>query len=126
MVSSDRPTVGTSRKIGLQRYLWPGLARIRIFDDLIQSIVQPLCRDVGRVATFRQYLRHGYRRDRNRLLCESFPQKYGDNRESENTRKTQDNCNEQLPTCSERLCDPLPCRTFVASNPARRSFFRSR
>jgi hypothetical protein len=73
-------------EIGLQRNLWPVLSRMRIFDDLIQSVVQPLRRDVGCVAAFRQHPRHAYRRDRNRLLHEGLPQKYGDYRESKNTR----------------------------------------
>ncbi len=60
----------------------PVLSRMRIFDDLIQGIVQLLRRNVGRVAVFRQHLRHGYWHDRNSLLCESLPQKYDDYRES--------------------------------------------
>jgi hypothetical protein len=53
---------------GLHCNLWPVLSRVGIFDDLIEGIVQPLRRNVGRVAVVRQHPRHGYRRDRN-VFC---------------------------------------------------------
>ena len=113
-------------KIGLQRNLWPVFSRMGISDDLIQSIVQPLCRDFGRVAVFRQHLWDGYRRDRNRLLCESFPQKNANERKSQKSRKLQDDLADGVPNDSYELprpCYALPNRSLLINTSLRNSCF---